>query len=147
MKVKINGLLTLAVMFVALTACECSFSTAGIRDATLCKSVTDKTEPVNPTTTFATDDKVIHCVVTLGSAPDGTKVRARWSVVKVAGEDPNKKVAETDISTKSGQNVIDFTLTAAGAGLPQGDYKVDLFLNPKTTEEGPPDKTVNFSVK
>jgi outer membrane usher protein FimD/PapC len=127
--------------------CEFSYSTARIADAKLSKAVNDKTEAVNPTSTFDSSDPIIHCVVQLANAPEDTKLKARWVAVKADGVKENEKLVETDISAGGSQNIVDFTLKPSGSGLPPGEYKVDIYLNPKTDQENQPDKTVTFTVK
>ncbi len=112
----------------------------------MAKSVNDKKEAVDPTGSFNPDVPVIHCVVTLANAPDDTKVKARWSVVSAEGQEPNSKIADTDIVAGGSNNIVDFTLKPSGE-LPVGEYKVDIYLNPKPENEGQPAKTLSFTVK
>ena len=142
-KIKVFVLIALAT---AASACQFSFSTARIVDAQTSKAVNENKEAVNPTTVFEPTD-VVHCVVRLGNAPSDTKVRARWHVVNVQGQKPDEKLAETTIDAVGSNNIIDFNYTPGPAGLPAGDYKVDIYLNPKDKGEDKPAKTVTFSVK
>lgn len=145
-----NGLLFfLLVAFTAVElACNVSFSTARITDATLAKDVNADKDAVGPTNTFDPHVSVIHCVVKLANAPDDTKVRARWSVVNVQGQEPNYKIVESDVDNAGGgKNVVDFTFTPSPQGLPVGEYKVDLYLNPKPGKDDPPAKTLAFTIK
>src|SRR5947207_1002682 len=127
-------------------ACNFSVSTAKVSDATLSKDVNDKKEPVNPTSTFDPGDKIIHCVVKLAYAPGDTKVKARWIAANVEGSKPNDLIAEKDIDAGGTNNIVDFTLTS-DSGFPPGNYKVDIFLNPKPDKESKPEKSLSFSVK
>ena len=142
-KIKVLVLIALAT---ALSACQFSFSTARIVDAQTSKAVNENKEAVNPTSVFEPTD-VVHCVVRLGNAPSDTKVRARWHVVNVQGQKPDEKLAETTIDAVGSNNIIDFNYTPGPAGLPAGDYKVDVYLNPKDDGKDKPEKTVTFSVK
>lgn len=142
-KIKIFVLIALAT---AASACQFSFSTARIVDAQTSKSVNENKEAVNPTSVFEPTD-VVHCVVRLGNAPKDTKVRAKWLVANVQGQKPDEKLAETTIDEVGSNNIIDFNYTPGPAGLPAGDYKVDVYLNPKDRGEDKPAKTVTFSVK
>lgn len=131
-----------------ISACNVSFSSARITDATLSKDVTADKEAVGPTSTFAPDVPVIHCVVKLANAPDNTRVRAKWSVVKVPGQEPNYKIVESDVDNAGGEkNIVDFTFTPPSQGLPLGEYKVDIYLNPKPEDADPPTKTLTFTIK
>jgi hypothetical protein len=139
----------LLVVFTAIElACNVSFSTARIADATLAKDVNADKEAVGPTNTFDPNVPVIHCVVKLANAPDDTKVRAKWSVVNVPGQEPNYKIIESDVDNAGGgKNIVDFTFTPGPKGLPAGEYKVDLYLNPKPEKTDPPAKTLTFTIK
>ncbi|MBX7219657.1 MAG: hypothetical protein K1Y36_06910 [Blastocatellia bacterium] len=130
-----------------LTACSFEFSTARITDATLCKKVSDKNEPIDKTRLFDPSDKELHCVVKLGNAPEGTKLKAKWLAVQVEGEKANSVVADTDITAGGSTNVVDFSLTTA-SGLKPGDYKLEIYMNPKTEgAKSQPERTVSFSVQ
>lgn len=137
----------LSLVTVLAAACNFSFSTARIADAKTSKGVTDKMEPIDPTTTFETIDEVVHCVVTLANAPEKTQVRAVWIVVNAEGQKPNDKFGETTVEGGGSKNIVDFTYTPPPAGLPAGEYKVDIYLNPQPGKDGPPEKSVAFSVK
>lgn len=128
-------------------ACTFSFSTARIADAKMTKAVSDQMEAIDPTDTFDSTDEVIHCLVVLGNAPEKTKVKAIWTVVNAEGQKPNDTFGETTVEGGGTKNAIDFTYTPPPAGIPAGDYKVDIYLNPQTGKESPPTKTVSFSVK
>ena len=133
---------------VIASACNVSFSTARITDATLAKDVNADKEAVGPTNTFDPNVPVIHCVVKLANAPEDTKVRAKWSVVNVPGQEPNYKIVESDVDNAGGgKNMVDFTLTPPPKGLPLGEYKVDIYLNPKPEKADPPAKTLTFTIK
>lgn len=142
---KLTITLILLVSAYALTACNVQFSTASVGNAQLCKTVSDKYEAINPTTSFATTDKEIHCLVQINNAPSDTKLRARWIAVNAPGMEANEKLIETDLSAAGGHNA-DFRLTAKN-GLPPGTYKVEIYLNPQEGKAEPPAKTLDFSVK
>jgi hypothetical protein len=137
--------LTLAAALAA--ACSFSFSTASIAEVQLAKGVTDKMEAVNPTNTFESTDAVINCLVKLANAPDKTVIKAVWTAVNTQGQSPNTKFGETPLEIDGGKNVVNFNYTPPPSGLPVGEYKVDLYLNPQPGKEEPPTKTVTFSVK
>src|SRR5689334_13142816 len=120
-----KGLVFFLLVIVAAIelACNVSFSTARITDATLAKDVNADKEAVGATNTFDPNVPVIHCVVKLGNAPDNTKVRAKWSIVNVTGQTPNTKIVESDVDNAGGgKNIVDFTFTPT-AQLPAGEYK------------------------
>jgi hypothetical protein len=139
--------LSSALLIASLIAgCEFHLSTANIKDATLAKDVSEAMEPVDPTTTFATNDRVIHCLVTLGNAPDETKVKAEWKTVNVEGVPADQTIVANDVEGGGGKDVIDFTMKSPN-DLPPGDYKVNLYLNPRSDGSSRPEKSLNFSVK
>jgi hypothetical protein len=146
MKRKIITVVLVALAMVSL-ACGFHFSTARIIEAQLAREVNEKKEVVAPTTAFDSNEQVIHVVVRLATAPDNTKVKARWLAVKVEGTPEHQLIAETNVDAGGSNNIIDFTLTPSETGLPPGDYKVDLYLNPQEGKHSQPARTLNFTVK
>ncbi len=142
-----TALAVLGMAAAIAAACTFNFSTARIADAKMSKGVSDKMEPIDPTSTFETTDGVVHCLVVLGNAPEKTKVKAVWTVVTAEGQKPNDKLGETAVEGGGAKNVVDFTYTPPPAGLPVGDYKVDIYLNSQPGKEEQPAKSVAFSVK
>jgi hypothetical protein len=139
-------ILILIMLAVAASACQFSFSTARIVDAQTSKQVNEKKEAVDLTSVFEATDK-IHCVVRLANAPSSTKIRAQWYAVNAQGQKPNEKLDETTMNEIGANNIIDFNYTPSPDGLPAGNYRVDIFLNPKDKGEDKPAKTVTFTVK
>jgi hypothetical protein len=147
-RMKTRHLIALTMIaFVALAACNFSYSTATISDAKMGKGVNDKMEVQNPTTTFDGTESAIHCVAYLSYAPADTKVKAEWIAVKVEGQKPDNRIAETTIEAGGDKNAIDFTLTPPSGGLPSGQYRVDLYINPQPNAAAAPAKTVSFTVQ
>lgn len=98
-----------------------SFSTANIADARLTKD----REGTQATTTF-TPDNPFYLQVDLANAPDGTKVKAAWTAVSVAGVDPNTPLDDVELTQGSGKLTFDL---ANDQLWPAGEYKVDIYLN------------------
>lgn len=144
---KLAALTVISLMAVLAPACSFSFSTARIAEARMAKGVTEKMEPIDPTSTFETTDGVIHCLVGLDSAPEKTAVKAVWTVVNAQGQSPNEKIGETATEAGGEKNVVDFSYTPPPAGLPVGEYKVDIYLNSEPGKEEKPAKSLTFSVK
>ena len=139
-------LLVLLVAFISIAAdCNVSYSTAKIADATLAKEVNADKEAVGSANSFEPTVPVIHCVVKLANAPEDTKLTAKWSVVKVEGEQPNTKIVESNIDAVGKNNILDFTFKPTGNGQPPGEYKVDIYLNPKDGDQ--PTKSLPFTIK
>jgi hypothetical protein len=121
-------LILLCILAVSVSACEFSASTATITSAELARGYADG-KATDTTTTFSPSDTTLHYVVTLGNAPDDTKVKAVWTAVDVGdGKIKDQKLDESVL--QSGSAVLNFTLAGTQAW-PTGKYKVDLFLNDK----------------
>lgn len=146
-RVKVMSLFLLIAYAGLALDCNVSYSSASVTDATLTKEVNANKEAVGSTNTFEADVPVIHCVVKLAHAPEDTKLKARWSVVKVVGQEPNSKIVDTDIDSVGKNNIFDFTFTPPPAGMPAGEYKVDIYLNPQAGKDEKPAKTLPFTVK
>ena len=136
------ALVVLLAVSVAVAACSASYSTANIPNAVLAKDAQgDNFDPVDPTSTFPTDQPVIHLIVTLKNAPSDTTVKTVWIAVDVGDAAPaNTEIDQTEITTHGSGNV-DFTLSQPSSGAwPVGKYKVDIYLNGKL------DKTVEYTI-
>jgi len=113
--------------------CSFSISTANITQAVLAKDVKGDTfEPVEPTSTFPSDQAVIHLVVTVANAPSDTKVKTVWTAVDVGDAAPaNTKIDEAELTMDASGNAH-FTLSLPNSGVwPAGKYKVEIYLNDK----------------
>ncbi len=132
----------LLLVSVVLAACSFSISTANITQAVLAKDVKGETfEPVDPTSTFPTDQAVINLVVTVANAPSDTKVKTVWTAVDVGDAAPaNTKIDEAEITMAASGNAH-FTLSSPSTGVwPVGKYKVEIYLNDKL------DRTLEYTV-
>jgi hypothetical protein len=127
---------------VVAAACEFSFSTANITQAVLSKDIKEDTfEPIDPTSTFPTDQAVINLVVTVANAPSDTKVKTVWTAVDVGdAAPPNTKIDDAEVTLDSSGNAH-FTLSVPNSGAwPVGKYKVEIYLNDKL------DRTLEYSI-
>lgn len=123
----------LAVLVLASLACNFSASTAKLENARLARD----SEGVDETMVFAGED-TFYCIVDLANAPDDTVVKAVWTAVEVADNDPNILLDEASIT--QGDGTLTFDLTNSNPW-PVGKYKVELYLNDKL------DQTLEFSVQ
>jgi hypothetical protein len=123
----------------------------GVYDSTLKFSVTDKAtagntaqiitgitmalgtkgiekEPENATNVFKPTD-TFHAVVSIADAPQNTRFKASWYLVKSDSGDfaPNTHIDTTELTTEGTRN-IDFTLTPTNP-VPPGTYRVELWVN------------------
>jgi hypothetical protein len=122
--------------------CSFSVSTANITQAVLARDVKGDTfEPVDPTSTFPTDQAVINLVVTVANAPSDTKVKTVWTVVDVGDAAPaNTQIDEAEV-TLDASGTTHFTLSVPNSGVwPAGKYKVEIYLNDKL------DRTLEYTV-
>lgn len=132
--------LTLGVILVLFalgaTACEFSASTANITQVVMARGYANGAA-VDPTSTFQPTD-VVHGVVTLGNAPEDTKLKAVWTAVDAGdGQYKNTKIDEAELTTGG---VADFTLSNTKPW-PTGTYQVEVYLNDTLVQ------TVPFSVQ
>jgi hypothetical protein len=121
----------------------------GIVEATLAKGYdVVKHDAIDPTSTFSASDQVVYCVVKLGNVPKGSRVRAEWMAVKGEGESTSEQLlVAKDMDDVGGElNVVYFFLTAE-KGLAAGNYRCNLYLNPKKDEKNKPDKSLDFASK
>ena len=145
------GLAGLLVIAASLTACDMNVSFTnsapkGITEATLAKGYdVVKHAAIDPTTTFSASDKVVYCVVKLGNVPAGSNMRADWMTVKDEGEE-QLLVAKEMENIGGDMNVVYFSLTAE-KGLPAGNYRCHIYLNPKKDETRTPDKSLDFTAQ
>lgn len=134
LKIKSPLWIVLGMLVLAALACNFSFSTANISNA---RTASDQ-DGDNKSETFAPND-VIYAVFDLKNAADNTEVKASWKVVEVEGYEANEELLQSDIEV--GSSKIWFSLEPSADGLPEGKYKVDLYLN------GDLKKTLTFSVQ
>lgn len=142
MKRILSFVTVLLLAAVIASACSVSISTANITQAVLAKEVKGETlEPVDPTSTFPTDQPEIHLVVSVANAPSETKVKTVWTTVDVGdAAPPNTKIDEVEV-TLDASGSTHFTLSRPDSGAwPVGKYKVEVYLNDKL------DRTLEFTV-
>lgn len=88
---------------------------------------------------YLPDQRALRAVAKFGNLPAGTRVKAAWTAVDLAGAlPPNSKLGETQFVSGQAPN-LDFAIpTSLGAFLP-GKYKVEIWLNDRL------DTVLNFS--
>ncbi len=139
---RFSAVVTLVLLASLVAGCSFSLSTANIPQAVLAKDVKGDTfEPVDPTSTFPTDQAVIHLIVTVANAPSDTKVKSVWTVVDVGDAAPaNTKIDEAEV-TMDGSRNVHFTLSEPSSGAwPVGKYKVEVYLDDKL------DRTLEYTI-
>jgi hypothetical protein len=125
-------LLTISLSL-ALSACEFSVSTANIESAVM--AFDEKGE--RPTKTYSPTD-VLHCVVDLANAPEGTSVKAEWIAVEAEGAPPKYTIDSYETVSDSALLNFDFSKDTPW---PTGKYKVNLYLNDEL------DRSVEFEIR
>lgn len=132
------SIISVAALSTAMLLSGCSFTTAHFEEATMATSVDKDTKPVGRTTTFFRHIPKLHCSTLVANAPKDTKVKAVW-LYKPAGAEV-QRIDSAEMTIESGR-WIDFSFTPSGAGLPYGNFAVDLFI------DGVFKQTVPFTVK
>lgn len=64
-------------------------------------------------------------------APKGAKLRSDWIAVKTQVAPPNYKIDSSELVAHAGANDVVFSFSKPDAGWPEGDYRVDLFIDGK----------------
>ena len=118
---KLSILFGLIALFLSVLACGGSFSTANIAEAWLATDIDGN----NRTTLFSPEDD-FYAFVDLQNSPEDTQLKAVWTAVSVAGEEPNLVINETEFT--SGDQVVYFELFNDQLW-PAGTYKVEIYLN------------------
>jgi serine protease Do len=114
--------MTFGAVFLLLTACEFSASTANISDVILAKDEAG----TQPATTFEPEE-TFYLVVDLANAPDDTMVKTSWYAVDVGTVAPPNTLID-EVSLTSGTGKLYFNLSPSGVWAP-GTYKADVYLN------------------
>lgn len=122
-----------AALVLALLACSGSVTTANVSDAWMS---TD--EAGEARTTVYAPESVFYAQADLQNAPDDTLIKAVWTAVEVQDVEPGMVIAETELTTGSGQ--VHFTLSNDTAW-PTGTYKADIYLGEEVV------KTLEFTVE
>jgi hypothetical protein len=95
--------------------------------------------PGDQTTSFAPEDRTIHCVVKLKEAKAGTQMRFAWWIVDADGSQ-NQKIKDIDYSTRALENIVHGHLSLP-QNWPQGKYKVQVYVN------GDLDRTIAYTIQ
>jgi len=131
------------ILFLLTTGCaeRTGDTKAGISDCAVSQGTTVDGKPVNPTTVFAPDTKIIYCSAKLSNLPDDTEIVSAW--IYIGGEVANLtnyEIGRFSIFTH-GTDYVSFSLTRPDKGFPRGDYKVVLSIKGKNSA------TVPFTVE
>lgn len=90
--------------------------------------------------TFTPRTAKIFLRSTIVDVPAGSTVKGAWIAEKTKVAPPNYKIDEKEMKAGGAVNEITYSLSKPNAGWPEGDYRVDLFIN------GSPAGNVKFRV-
>jgi hypothetical protein len=77
---------------------------------------------------------------TVVDVPAGSTVKGVWIAEKTKVAPPNYKIDEKELKVGAMMNEVTYSLSKPNAGWPEGDYRVDLFI------DGRPAGNVKFKV-
>jgi hypothetical protein len=84
----------------------------------------------------------LHLTGKLLETPAGTKVRSEWVATKTDTAAPNLRIDTAEVrASKDKEPRVEFSIPRPAKGWPIGDYRIDLLVNGKKTNE------VRFKVK
>lgn len=136
----------LAAGLLVFVVLACNFSTnsnSGSNSGPISKITMAKDngsgEPGDETNTFRPSDHKIHCLVTLKTPKEGTKISFGWWVVDAEGT-KNEKLKDLDYTTDSDVKVVHGNLSTT-RDWPSGKYKVEARV------DGNLEKTVAFTIE
>ncbi len=81
--------------------------------------------------TFKPQTAKIFLHAKLVDVPTGSKVKSEWIAVKTRAAPPNYKIDGVELKIGPLVNNVDFNFSKPTAGWPEGDYRIDLFINDK----------------
>lgn len=84
--------------------------------------------------TFTPQAAKIFLRTKLVDVPSGSVAKSEWIAVKVKGAAPNFKIDSTEMKIGRLMNRADFNFSKPTAGWPEGDYRIDLFIDNKLLE-------------
>lgn len=104
----------------------CSFTSARFSDLQMAKGADEDYQPIDATTTFATDTPAIYIVGAFNNAPEGTVILVEWYYLETS---PATFIDDTEYTLDSMSGRFSFNLSKPTAGWPVGDYEVLLYMD------------------
>ncbi len=106
-----------------------SASAVRIASITFCEQVSsDGTVPINVMNRFGDDTPSIHAVIAIEKAKKGSTVKGAWISVD-AIETPDYEIDAAAAVSPGGDAVVHFALSRPDNGWPQGNYKLDVYID------------------
>jgi uncharacterized RDD family membrane protein YckC len=87
--------------------------------------------------TFKPATAKIYVRAQLADVPRGSKLRSDWIAVKAKGAPENYKIDSAELTMGPLMNRVDFNFSKPTNGWPEGDYRVDLFIDGKPAAKIP----------
>ena len=106
-----------------------SDSTPTLSQATMTLGVTSDSQPLNPTSTFATDTPEVFCSVLVSNVSEPVDLLSEWYYVKGEIEEASNVLIDSVPLTVPEDQYVQFSLTLPDNGWPIGEYKLVLYLN------------------
>lgn len=136
--------LSLSLLGLSIMSCsgEVSFTTAGLSEITMAKSVDETTyKPIEKTATFGVDAPEIFLSAKFSNAPSDTEIMAEWVYVEGEAEDLRDYLIDAVSIYVAGTDYLSFSLSMPEQGWPRGQYEVILYIDGEEVE------TVSFTVQ
>lgn len=103
----------------------CSFTTAHFSEIHLARAIDEEGRPTVKTTSFHRSDPVLYCCAVIMNTPSETVVKGMWTF---DGPNGRQAIDSAEITIDQDRWLF-FSLRPSGAGLPYGNYIVDLYIN------------------
>lgn len=123
--------MALVLSVILLIGCteNSAFTSESLSEIMLSQDIDEQLSPVNATTDFSTDARMIFCSFTPSKAPAGTTITAQWIYVKGEEKDLTDYVIEQWTERTKDQRRLAMFIRQPTNGWPKGEYKVVLFVN------------------
>jgi hypothetical protein len=122
-------ILVLSVMLLIGCTGNSAFTSESLSEITLSQDVDKQFRPVDATTVFSTDARMIFCSFTPSKAPAGAMITAQWIYAKGEEKDLIDYVIDQWTESIKDQSRIAMFIRRPTNGWPKGEYKVVLFVD------------------
>lgn len=124
-------LILIAVLFSGCIGCTAykSYESESLKEITLSPEVDKKLKPVDTTTVFNSDTKMIFCSFNPSKLPIGTKITARWIYIKGEAKELSNYIIEEWHEIVKKEGPLAMFIRRPANGWPKGSYGVVLFVD------------------